>query len=151
MQRRLSLMRINAQQGHYPTVAQLSATYSTMATGPYDTECWRTLHWLCQHAVGVLDACCACRGTGMVSGKPKPECPACGAMVGGCKCRVGWKVPRGFARVPCEVCDGAGKLRVHVPEHGELPANMTARQAELTRNGATNAIMQQVADAIRAL
>lgn len=154
---RLRTMHVNATgKGQEPTVAQISAAYATMVQAPnvYDAQCWQLLLQLAQRAIGVLDTCFDCNGTGMRSIKARARCTSCNALYG-CGCGVEYKAPKGFERVTCakyeegqrvgETCRGSGQIRVHVPRAGDLPGTM------LNQPQAKELLMQQLTQVLNAL
>lgn len=84
---------------------------------------------LSKQAIGVLDTCCNCRGTGMVMQPCKPD-PKTGER------------QFGFEQVPCadysqgvmesETCHGTGKRRIHNPAPNELPGNISVATVNRT-------------------
>lgn len=157
MQKRLMLMRLALLDGRPPTVAQIGATYASMALKPskHADKDWQALLNLAQHAIGVLDICRICNGSGEISGRyDYLHCGDCGAVHQPCTCTCPRTVPKGFMRVSCAIyaegykvrdtCQGSGWLRVHTPQPGDMQY-VDKFSAELaTRPGNTD-IMQQVA------
>ncbi len=131
MRKRLSLMAVQAAQlGRQATVAQISATYATMATGDYDDELWAQLLTLAKAARPVTDDCYHCKN-GHVSG-----------FVPGI----------GFVWKECPRCQGTKLVQVHKPQPGDLDEHTMGKQfAELAKRLGTPCLMQQVADALQHL
>lgn len=136
MARRLELMEAHARGGRAPTVAQIGATYATMATCPlgYDDGMWGQLLRLAEQAVGVLDICRHCGGRGTIS-QPIGE-------------------GKGFTQKECAVyeqgvkvnhtCHGSGWRRVHNPAPGELPGNMSAEHAQASHKERLTALLERM-------